>query len=103
MSFNLERPVNDVNTIRSYAPGSTDRRRLEEELTAMRKAPLEIPLIIGGHEVRTGTVLEVPCPDDTGVVLARAHLAGPDELRRAVESALSARADGRNQERLLYR
>jgi len=93
MSFNLERPVNDVNTIRSYAPGSTDRRRLEEELTAMRKAPLEIPLIIGGHEVRTGTVLEVPCPDDTGVVLARAHLAGPDELRRAVESALSARAE----------
>ncbi len=92
MSWNIERPVNDVNTIRSYAQGSTDRRKLEEELAAMRKTTLEIPLIIGGREVRTGTVVDVPCPDDKSVILARAHLAGPEELHRAVENALSAHA-----------
>jgi len=91
MSWNIERPINDVNTIRSYAPNSTDRRKLEEELDAMRKTTLEIPLILGGREVRTGTVVEVPCPDDKAVVLARVHLAGPDELREAAESALAAR------------
>ncbi|MGP8135342.1 MAG: L-glutamate gamma-semialdehyde dehydrogenase [Thermoplasmata archaeon] len=90
MSWNIERPVNDVNTIRAYATGSADRRKLEEELSAMRRASVEVPLVIGGKELRTGTVLEVPCPDDHGVVLARAHLAGPDELRRAAESALAA-------------
>ncbi len=90
MNWNIERPVNDVNTIRSYSPGSPDRRKLEEELAAMRKSALEIPLIIGGREVRTGTVVKVPCPDDTGVVLARAHLAGRKELKLAVESALAA-------------
>jgi 1-pyrroline-5-carboxylate dehydrogenase len=91
MGWNIERPVNDVNTIRSYGPNSADRRKLEEELTGMRKATVEIPLMVGGREVRTGTVVDVPCPDDRGVILARAHLAGPDELRRAVESALAAR------------
>jgi 1-pyrroline-5-carboxylate dehydrogenase len=91
MSWNIERPVNDVNTIRSYAPNSADRRKLEDELTGMCEATVEIPLMVAGREVRTGTVVDVPCPDNKGVILARAHLAGPDELRRAVESALSAR------------
>jgi 1-pyrroline-5-carboxylate dehydrogenase len=91
MSWNIERPSNDVNTIRSYAPNSADRRKLEEELSAMRTSTVEIPLIIGGREVRTGNVVEVSCPDEKSVTLARVHLAGPDELRRAVESALAAR------------
>ncbi len=92
MSWNIERPVNDVNTIRSYAPGSPDRRKLEEELAAMRKATVEIPLVVGGREVRTGTVVDVPCSDDTSTILGRAHLAGPNELLRAAESALAAHA-----------
>jgi 1-pyrroline-5-carboxylate dehydrogenase len=91
MSWNIERPVNDVNTIRSYSPNSPDRRKLEEELAAMRKTTVEIPLVIDGREVRTGTLAEISCPDEKAIVLARAHLAGPDELRRAIESALSAR------------
>ena len=91
MSWSIERPINDVNTIRSYASNSADRRKLEEELTSMRASTVEIPLIIGGKEVRTGTVVEVPCPDDTSTILARVHLAGPDELRQAAENALAAR------------
>jgi 1-pyrroline-5-carboxylate dehydrogenase len=92
MSWNAERPVNDVNTIRSYAANSPDRRKLEEEIARMRQATLEVPLLIGGREVRTGTVVDIPCPDDHGTILARAHLAGPEELRRAVDSALAAHA-----------
>ena len=92
MSFNIERPSNDVNTIRTYAPNSAERRALETEIAAMRRQPVEIPLVLGGKEVRTRTVVEVPCPDDPSVVLARAHLAGPEELERAVDSALAARA-----------
>jgi len=90
MIWNVERPVNDVNTIRSYAPNSADRKRLQEELAVMRKAPLEIPLIIGGKEVRTSSTVEVRCPDDHSVLLARAYVAGEAELRLAVESALAA-------------
>ena len=92
MSWNVERPVNDVNSIRSYAPDSPDRRRLEEELERRKNTTVEIPLVIGGQEIRSGAVVDVPCPDDRAVTLARAHLAGPDELREAVAHALSAHA-----------
>jgi len=90
MIWNVERPVNDVNTIRSYAPNSPDRRKLEAELAAMRKTTVEIPLIIDGKEVRAASRVEVRCPDDHGVVLARAEVAGEEELRRAAESSLAA-------------
>ena len=90
MIWNIERPVNDVNTIRSYAPNSAERKKLQEELFAMRKRTVEIPLIIDGKEVETGTFGYVRCPDDHDTVLARAHIAGEAELKRAVESALAA-------------
>ncbi len=92
MNYNVERPVNDVNTIRAYAPKSVDRLRLEEELKRQRESTVEVPLVIGGREVRTGQVVDVVSPHDTRVVLARAHLAGPEELREAAESAVSAPA-----------
>ncbi len=92
MSWNVERPVNDVNTIRSYAPNSPDRQRLLEELARIRKETLEIPLVIGGKEVRTGTPIEVRCPHDTKTVLARAHIAGETEIRDAIDSVLEARS-----------
>jgi 1-pyrroline-5-carboxylate dehydrogenase len=90
MSWNVERPNNDVNTIRSYAPDSAERRMLQKELAAMRQKTVEIPLLIDGKEVRTDHLVEVRCPDDHDVVLARAHVAGAPELRRAAESALAA-------------
>ncbi len=93
MNYNVERPVNDVNTIRSYAQKSVDRGRLEEELKRQRGSTVEVPLVIGGRERRTGQVVDVVSPHDTSVVLARAHLAGPEELRDAAESAISAQAD----------
>jgi 1-pyrroline-5-carboxylate dehydrogenase len=90
MIWNIERPVNDVNTIRSYAPNSSERKQLEVELAAMRKSTADIPLVIDGKEVRTGTLVDVRVPHDHATILARAHVAGEAELRRAVESALAA-------------
>ena len=92
MIWNVERPVNDVNTIRSYFPGSPEREQLLQELARVRKSTVEIPLIIGGKEVRTGHTVEVPCPDDPKAILARVHLAGEGELRAAAESAVAARS-----------
>ncbi len=88
----VDRPSNDVNTIRSYAPETPERRQLIDELRRLREHPPEIPLVLGGKEVRTGNVVDVRAPHDHSQVLARAHLAGPEELRAAVDRALEARA-----------
>jgi 1-pyrroline-5-carboxylate dehydrogenase len=90
MIWNIERPSNDVNTIRSYAPNSPERRALEAELARMRERTTEIPLVIGGKEVTSANLVDVRRPDDPATVLARAHVAGPAELIAAVESALAA-------------
>ena len=81
-------PVNEP--IFSYAPGTAERRTLKDALDRMSGEVIEIPLIIGGEEVRTGRVTEVVMPHDHGHVLARCHQAGPEEARAAIEAARRA-------------
>ena len=72
-----------------YAPGP-DREALEAALAGMAGEPPEIPLIIGGKEVRTGNLAEVRCPHDHGRVLATFHQAGPREVEEAARAAAEA-------------
>ncbi len=81
-------PVNEP--VFSYEPGSPERAELEAELEAQASEVVDIPLVIGGEEVRTGDTFDVVMPHDHGHVLARAHRAGPDEIRRAVAAARDA-------------
>jgi 1-pyrroline-5-carboxylate dehydrogenase len=81
-------PVNEP--IRSYAPGSPERATLKAELEAQASRVVEIPLVIGGEEVRTGDTFDVVMPHAHGHVLARAHKAGAQEVVRAVEAANAA-------------
>ena len=77
----------------SYAPGSPERKELKTRLAAMAGEEIEIPLIIGGKEVRTGDFKDVVMPHDHGHRLARAHLAGAAEVKQAVESSLAAQRE----------
>lgn len=81
-------PVNEP--VRSYAPGSSERTSLKRRLEAMYSEVIDIPLILGGEEVRTGDLLEVVCPHEHGHVLARCHQAGPAEIERAIHCSLEA-------------
>ncbi len=81
-------PVNEP--IRSYAPGSPERASLKAKLQEMLSGQIEIPLIIGGREIRTGRTATAVCPHDHGHVLATYHRAGPDEVAMAVEASQEA-------------
>jgi 1-pyrroline-5-carboxylate dehydrogenase len=88
--WRLEKPQNDMNKILSYAPGTPERDQLLTELDALKRTTEEIPLIINGERVKTGQTTDVPCPHNHKTILARAHVAGETELRRATEAALVA-------------
>ncbi|HNV70948.1 MAG TPA: 1-pyrroline-5-carboxylate dehydrogenase, partial [Candidatus Ozemobacteraceae bacterium] len=60
-------PTNEP-TLR-YAPGSTERRHLKQELERQVAQPLEIPLFIDGKTVHTGATVEVRAPHDHRQVL----------------------------------
>ena len=68
-------PVNEP--IRTYAPGSPERAELKARLTAMAGEKIDIPLIIGGREIRTGTTARSVMPHDHRHVLADYHKASP--------------------------
>ncbi len=86
--INIPKPVNEP--ILSYAPGSPERTRLKEALAEAAGSRLDIPLIIGGEELRTGRLGQVVMPHNHSHVLATYHQVGPEEVRRAIASAVAA-------------
>ncbi len=77
----------------SYAPGTPERKALKDQLAKMLSQQVEIPLLIGGKEVKSGDVGECRCPHDHGHILAKYHKAGAAEVEMAVEAAQTAWRD----------
>ena len=86
--FPLATPVNEP--IRSYGPGSAEKKSLQKRLDEMLSTQIEIPLIIGGKEIRSGDVETAVCPHDHGHVLATFHQAGAPEVELAAQAAKDA-------------
>jgi 1-pyrroline-5-carboxylate dehydrogenase len=84
-------PVNDPN--RSYAPGSPERAELKARLKAMAAERIEIPLIIGGREIRTGRTAQAVMPHDHSHVLADYHLADAEHVEQAIAASAAARRE----------
>ncbi len=81
-------PVNDPN--RTYAPGTPERAELKARLKQMAGEKVDIPIIIGGKEVRTGRTNKSVMPHEHAHVLGEYHLAGPAEVERAIAAAADA-------------
>ncbi|MCU0665102.1 MAG: L-glutamate gamma-semialdehyde dehydrogenase [Myxococcota bacterium] len=88
-SFYFEAPQSEP--VLGYLRGSPERAALESELARQSNEELEIPLIIGGKEVRTGKLGKVVMPHDHGHVLATYHMATPREVQMAIDAAMRAK------------
>ncbi|HEX9241079.1 MAG TPA: L-glutamate gamma-semialdehyde dehydrogenase [Anaeromyxobacter sp.] len=77
----------------AYRPGSPERAELRTRLTQLGAEELEIPVVVGGREVRTGRFAEARAPHRHAQRLARYHEAGPAEVDAAVKAALAARRE----------
>jgi 1-pyrroline-5-carboxylate dehydrogenase len=86
--FRVPQPINDP--VRNYAPGSPERAAIKKKLAAMSSEKIEIPLLIGGKEVRTGDTATQVMPHQHGHVLATYHKAGPKEVQMAAQAAKDA-------------
>jgi 1-pyrroline-5-carboxylate dehydrogenase len=84
-------PVNEP--VKAYAPGSAERASLKQKLRDMSGDAIEIPLLVGGEEVRTGDVACVRVPHRHRHVLATWHKAGAADVERAIAAALAARQE----------
>jgi 1-pyrroline-5-carboxylate dehydrogenase len=79
--------------IRSYAPGSPERASLQSRLAELAAEQVEMPLVIGGQDVRNGRTVPAVMPHRTEHVLGAVHWAGQPELERAIAAANAAWSD----------
>jgi len=86
--FRVPFPKNEP--VRDYAPGSADRAGVEKAIAELKAAPLEIPTVINGKEVKTGKKIEIRAPHNHGLVLGHYYQVGEAEVGKAVETALEA-------------
>ena len=89
--YNFREPKNEP--VYSYKPGSEERRLLEEELKRQNSVQVDIPLIIGGREIRTGKTGKVVNPSDHRQILGTYHMATGKEVIMAIEAANKAKED----------
>ena len=89
--FRVPTPVNEP--VRDYAPGSPERASLQLRLEQMKNERIEIPLVIGGQDLKTETVKEAVMPHDKDHVLADVHQAGAKEVEAAITASAEAWED----------
>jgi len=90
-SFRVPEPVNEP--VRSYAPGTPEREELRVRLAELEAGQLELPLVIGGEEVRTGDTFDAVEPHNRSHVLATVHKGGAKQVERAIAASASAWKD----------
>lgn len=84
-------PVPTNEPIYSYAPGSPERKKLETTIKDLKTQKIDIPMIIGGKEVKTSSAVEIRAPHDHNLVLGCYYKGGRAEVESAVNAALAAK------------
>ncbi|KAJ3178580.1 1-pyrroline-5-carboxylate dehydrogenase [Geranomyces variabilis] len=82
----------------SYAPGSVERKKLQEALAAMRArlekdGPFEIPVVVNGEQIRTNDVQTQALPFEHKTKLATYHQADAATIKKAIDTALKVRPE----------
>lgn len=87
--FNVPHPVNEP--IKNYAPGSAERTELQQMLATLRSKEIDIPMYIGGEEVRSGNLVRLSPPHDHKHTLGHFHKSDKTHIEKAIAAALAAR------------
>lgn len=87
--YNVPVPTNEP--VKSYAPGTPERDELKKVLKDYRNKQVDIPMYIGGEEVRTGNKIEINPPHDHRHILGYFHEGDASHVEQAIRAALDAR------------
>src|SRR5690349_20726916 len=85
-------PLPHNEPVLSYAPGSAEREQLKNTIRELKKEKADIPMFIGGEEVRPGNKLELRPPHETEHLLGHFHEGSSMHVHQAIDAALKAKA-----------
>lgn len=87
----FEVPVAVNEPVKSYAPGSAERKEVSETYKKMYNSTVEVPLYINGKDIKTGNTATMSPPHDHKHVLGTYHKAEKKHIEEAISTALKAR------------
>ena len=87
--FNVPTPINEP--VKGYAPNSPERVELLKTLRELKQQQRDIPMHIGGQEIRTGKTHNITPPHDHQHVLGQFHEGDASHVSQAIDAALAAR------------
>ncbi len=92
--FKVPTAINEP--VKSYSPGSPERKSLKAELAFLKNTTIEIASIIGGKEIKTGKMVDMRPPHELSHLLGQFHKAGKEEIRMGIDAALAAKKEWAN-------
>ena len=92
--FQVPKAVNEP--VKSYAPNSPEKEAVLAEYKKMWDCTIDVPLYIGGEEIRTGDTKTMSAPHDHKHIVGTYHLAQKFHIEKAIESALASKHDWEN-------
>jgi 1-pyrroline-5-carboxylate dehydrogenase len=87
--FKVPQPVNEP--VKTYLPDSPERIELQRTLQELKNQQVDIPMYIGGQEIRTGHKKPLAPPHQHQHVLGHFHEGDASHVQQAIDAALAAR------------
>ncbi|WP_421873540.1 L-glutamate gamma-semialdehyde dehydrogenase [Marinoscillum sp.] len=84
-------PAPSNEPVLTYAPGTSERKALKAAVAEARKEEKDIPMYIGGKEVRTGNKIPMSPPYDHQHLLGHFHEGDASHVRQAIDAAMNAK------------
>ncbi|HKR04195.1 MAG TPA: L-glutamate gamma-semialdehyde dehydrogenase [Bacteroidia bacterium] len=91
-------PVAVNEPILNYAPGSKERDELKKAIAEMRSKVADVPMFIGGKEIRTEKKAKLSPPHDHKHVLGNYSVGDASHVTMAIDAAMKAKKDWANME-----
>lgn len=88
-TFHYPAPANEP--VLGYAPGSPERARLKAALAELKGQQIDVPMVIGGREVRTDNRVAIHPPHEIAHTLGHYHMGDKSHVEAAIDAALKAR------------
>ncbi|MFM8486152.1 MAG: L-glutamate gamma-semialdehyde dehydrogenase [Bacteroidota bacterium] len=92
--FSVPKAINEP--VKSYAPGSTERKELKAKLQEMRSQTIDIPMIIGGKNIFTDQKKNIRSPHNLAQVLGSYNEGDASHVKFAIDAALAAKEKWEN-------
>src|SRR6056297_3403797 len=87
--FDVPKAVNEP--VRSYAPGTKDREELKKALKELKSKEIEIPMVIGGKEIKTDKKVAIHPPHELDHTLGYYYQGGEKEVQMAIDASMEAK------------